>query len=447
MSASQPPEPTSDRPPTLSSLTPDHDHPDGDGHSHSPHPAIAVSEAAHTHAEDAHNHDDHDHDSTEEHGHDHAAATQQHDHGTESGHSHGPDSDDHDHDHDQPRGWLGRLLGGVVHTHSHQEEGGLSGRYMEESQRGIWALKVSLVGLGLTAVFQLVIVIISGSAGLLADTIHNFSDALTAIPLWLAFVVGRRQANRRYTYGYGRAEDLAGLFVVVMIALSSLVAFYESLTKLLNPQPITNLEWVIVAAIIGFIGNEAVAWFRIKVGQEIGSAALVADGQHARVDGLTSLAVLVGAIGVLLGFPQADPIVGLLITGAIILILKDTSLTMYRRMMDAVEPQLVDQLEKEAGQVAGVIAVHSVRGRWLGHKLFAELSIEVDGDLSTRASHDLGEAVRHRLWHNLPRLADVIIHVDPTPTADEPGHAATAHHADPTLSLRGPITSPGQKNN
>lgn len=414
-------------PPPHSHATDQH----ADGHIHPPEPALAVTTPVHAHNEDTHNHDEHDHEAAEpaharKAGHDHDEA--------EPGHAHGPTADHDDHDHDQPTGFWGRLVGGVVHSHAHEEEGGLSGRYMEESQRGIWALKVSLVGLGLTAAFQVVIVIISGSAALLADTIHNFSDALTAIPLWLAFVVGRRQANRRYTYGYGRAEDLAGLFVVLMIGLSSLIALYESVTKLLNPQPVSNLEWVIVAAIVGFIGNEAVAWFRIKVGREIGSAALVADGQHARVDGLTSLAVLVGAIGVILGFPQADPIVGLLITGAIVLILKDTTVTMYRRIMDAVEPQLVDKLEKEASEVAGVVAVHSVRGRWLGHKLFAELSIEVDGNLSTRASHDLGEAVRHQLWHKLPRLADVIIHVDPTESTDQANHTTTAHHVDPTLT-------------
>lgn len=380
-----------------------HQHEEEPGHSHDHSDEVqskpVQAETVHILADEAaHNHDDHIEEAA-------------HSHDEEEGHSHEEDAA-HDHDHEK-QGFFGRLLGGVIHTHAHENEGGLSGRYIQESQRGIWALKISLVGLGLTAAFQLVITIISGSTGLLADTIHNFSDALTAIPLWLAFAISQRQANRRYTYGYGRAEDLAGLFVVLMIALSSLIALYESVIKLINPQPITNLEWVIAAAIVGFIGNEGVAWFRIKVGREIGSAALVADGQHARVDGLTSLAVLVGAIGVLLGFPQADPLVGLLITIAILFILKDATLTMYRRMMDAVEPELVDRIEKEAAQVAGVQSVHSVRGRWTGHKLFAELSIIVDGDLTTSASHNLGEEVRSKLWSKLGQVADVIVHVDP----------------------------------
>jgi cation diffusion facilitator family transporter len=358
-----------------------------------------------------------------------------HPHEDDHDHAH-PHEDDHDHDgehghdHDHAQGnFFQRLVGGIVHSHSHDEEGGTA-RYLEESKRGIWALKISLLGLGATALFQIVIVFISGSAALLADTIHNFSDALTAIPLWIAFVIGRRQANHRYTYGYGRAEDLAGLFVVLMILLSAIIAIYESVQKLINPVPITNIGWVIAAAIIGFIGNEAVALFRIKIGKEIGSAALVADGQHARVDGLTSLAVLFGAVGVMLGFPQADPLVGLLISGAILLILKDTGTTMYRRMMDAIEPDFVAKIEQEAAKTKGVQKVHSVRGRWIGHKLFAELSVEVDGQLTVREGHDIGEEVRHKLWHKFPRLGDVILHVDPT-FHDHEGepHKLNAHHS------------------
>jgi len=252
-------------------------------------------------------------------------------------------------------------------------------------------------------------VLISGSVGLLADTIHNASDALTAIPLGIAFVLGKRAASRRYTYGYGRAEDIAGVIIVLMIFLSSLVAAYESIQKLLHPQPLGNLGWVIVAAIVGFLGNEAVAVFRIHVGREIGSAALVADGQHARVDGFTSLAVLFGALGVLAGFPLADPLVGLLITIVILFIVKDTAVTMWRRLMDAVEPELVDRIEQTAAAVAGVQAVREVRVRWLGHKLQAELHIMVDEDLSTRDSHRISE-------------------VDPCGHGGTDAHAATAHH-------------------
>ncbi len=182
---------------------------------------------------------------------------------------------------------------------------------LEASAAGVRALKISLVVLAVTAALQLAVVVVSGSVALLADTVHNFADALTAVPLWVAFVVGRRAATRRYTYGYGRAEDLAGVFIVAMIALSAVVAGVESVRRLIDPQPVAYVGWVITAGVIGFLGNELVAVYRIRVGRRIGSAALVADGLHARADGFTSLAVVAGAIGVALGFPLADPVVGL----------------------------------------------------------------------------------------------------------------------------------------
>jgi cation diffusion facilitator family transporter len=304
---------------------------------------------------------------------------------------------------------------------------------METSARGIWALKVSLLGLGTTAIFQVFVVLISGSVGLLADTIHNASDALTAVPLWIAFSVGRRQANERYTYGYGRAEDLAGVVVVLMIAASAVIAAYESVQKLLNPSAPNNLIWVAIASIVGFVGNEAVAAFRIRVGNEIGSAALVADGQHARVDGLTSLAVMVGVIGVWLGFPIADPIVGLLITVAILFILKDTAVTMWHRLMDAVDPRLVHNIRGTAQSVPGVMeaSVHNVRVRWVGHRLHADLHISVDEDLPTRESHYIGEEVRHALLHAQPKLAVVSVHIDPCGHGGEDAHGLVEHHLKP----------------
>lgn len=285
-----------------------------------------------------------------------------------------------------------------------------------------------MAGLGATALFQVVIVLISGSVALLADTIHNFSDALTAVPLWIAFVLGRRLASRRYTYGYGRAEDIAGVIIVFMILASAIIAGYESYQKFLNPQSLSNVEWVIVAAIVGFLGNEAVAVFRIRVGNEIGSAALVADGQHARVDGITSLAVLFGAVGSLLGFPLADPIIGMLITVAILFIVKDTALTMYRRLMDAVDPEIVDRIEQTAASVPGAGDVHDVRVRWLGHRLQAELHITVDEESPTRESHRIVEEVRHALFHAQPKLAAINVHVDPCCHSGEDAHSLTQHH-------------------
>ncbi len=337
-------------------------------------------------------------------------------------HEHGHDPHEHEHK-TSPVGWVQSLL----KPHSHDAADSVDAQ-LESSARGIWALKISLLGLLATAGFQVVIVLMSGSVALLADTIHNFSDALTAVPLWIAFALGRRAATSRYTYGYGRAEDLAGLFIVVMIAFSAGIAGWESVQRLADPQPIANLGWVIVAAIVGFTGNEAVAIFRIRVGNEIGSAALIADGHHARADGFTSLAVLIGAVGVLAGFPLADPIVGVGITVAILFVLKQAAVQMWHRLMDAADPAVVEQLTSEAAAVEGVKEVDDLRVRWLGHRLEADMRIVVDEDLPTRESHRLAEQVRHRLFHAQPKLASIIVHVDPCGHSGGDLHRGTAHH-------------------
>jgi len=290
----------------------------------------------------------------------------------------------------------------------------------------------------ITAIMQVIIVYYSGSVALLADTIHNFGDASTAIPLWIAFSLSRRPKTRRYTYGFGRAEDLAGLAVVGLILFSAIVAGYQAIDRILNPQEIGFLEWVVAAGIIGFIGNEGVAIFRIRVGREIGSAALIADGQHARIDGLTSLAVLAGAIGVWLGFPLADPIIGLVITVAILRITWNATKAMWYRMMDAVEPEVVDTVENTASAIDGVRDIHDVRCRWVGHQLHTHLHIELDPEVTVVQGHQMSEEVQHALFHALPRLTDVSVHIDPWGTDQEDFHHTTLHH-------REPITRPGSK--
>jgi len=335
---------------------------------------------------------------------------------------------DHDYDHDHAHGRFGWLIEAIPFLHGHSHGEVKVDKAMETSDRGIWALKVSLVGLGVTALFQLVIALLSGSVGLLADTIHNFSDAFTAVPLWIAFALARRPANRRYTYGYGRAEDVAGVIIVLIIFASSLVAAYESYQKFFHPEPLRYVWWVMAAALVGFLGNEGVAIFRMRIGREIGSAALVADGQHARVDGLTSLAVLIGAAGSLFGFPLADPIIGVLITIAILFIVKDTAVTMWRRLMDAVDPELVAAVEQTARTIAGTEDVHDVRIRWIGHKLQSELHITVDEELSTYESHHIAEQVRHALFDAQPNLSAVTVHVDPCGHSGRDPHELLAHH-------------------
>lgn len=320
-----------------------------------------------------------------------------HEHGE---HEHG------EHEHSHPTGLKG-FLHGVFVPHSHDASDSIDDA-LEASKEGVRAVKLSLVILLATTVLQVVVVIFSGSVALLADTIHNFSDALTAVPLWIAFVLGRRAATRRYTYGFGRAEDLAGLFIVVMVALSAIVAAWQSIDRLIHPQPLHNLWWVLAAGVIGFAGNEAVAVYRIRVGRRIGSAALVADGVHARTDGFTSLAVVFGAIGVMLGFPLADPIVGLLISAAIIVLLVGTVRSIGGRLMDRIEPALVDRAEAALRSTPGVIAVPRLQLRWVGHRLQGSATIQVaDGTLSSAEA--IVHEAEHELGHALPNLDDMVI--------------------------------------
>ena len=334
------------------------------------------------------------------------------DHHHEHGHDHDHQHHDHQHhDHQHGHG-LGAAIRELFTPHSHDASDSIDDA-LESSAAGIRAVKISLLALALTALAQLVIVYYSGSVALLADTIHNFADALTAVPLWVAFALGTRPATRRYTYGYGRAEDVAGLFVVAMIALSAVVAGVESFRRLANPVPIDHVGWVAAAGLVGFLGNELVALYRIRVGRRIGSAALVADGLHARTDGFTSLAVLLGAGGVALGFPLADPIVGLLITVAILAVLRTAARDVFRRLMDGVDPALLDAAEAALAAEPGVTGVRSVRMRWIGHRLHAEAELDIDPSTSIAEAHRIAHDAEHTLTHAVPKLSSALVHAYP----------------------------------
>nr|WP_233151495.1 cation diffusion facilitator family transporter [Mycobacterium lehmannii] len=300
----------------------------------------------------------------------------------------------------------------IFAPHSHDASDSIDDA-LQSSAAGIRAVKISLIALTATAVAQLVIVVLSGSVALLADTIHNFSDALTSIPLWIAFVVGTKAATRRYTYGFGRAEDIAGLFVVVMIAFSAIVAGVESVRRLIDPVVIHNVGWVAAAGLVGFIGNELVALYRIRVGRRIGSVALVADGLHARTDGFTSLAVLLGAGGVALGYPLADPIFGLLITAAILAVLRTAVRDVFRRLMDGVDPVLVDAAETALAAQPGVRQVRSVKMRWVGHRLHADAELDIDPSTTLVDAHRIAHNAEHTLTHAVPKLSTALIHAYP----------------------------------
>lgn len=278
---------------------------------------------------------------------------------------------------------------------------------LESSAAGVRAVQVSLVVLGATAVVQVVVVLLSGSVALLADAVHNLADATTAVPLWVAFVLGRRAASRRYTYGLGRVEDLAGLFVVAMIAVSAVVAGVESVRRLLDPTVPGHLGWVLVAGLVGFVGNELVAVLRTRVGRRIGSAALVADGLHARADGLTSLAVVAGVVGVWLGFPLADPVVGLAISLAIVVLLVGTARDIGRRLLDGVDPHLTAHAEEAVAAVPGVAGVAAVRVRWIGHRLDVEATVASDPDLPVGQFHELEHAAAAAVRKAIGGVGDV----------------------------------------
>lgn len=353
------------------------------------------------------------------HGHaeDHSAG---HAHG--SGRDHGPA-----HGHGRGRGH-GHPRGRGRGHHHHHHHGERIDSALEGSAEGLRTLWFSFAVLAATTVVQAVIAALSGSVALLGDTVHNATDALTALPLALAFVLGRRAATRRYTYGFGRAEDLAGVFVVLVIAVSAAFAGYEAVRRLLDPQDITHLPAVAAAGLVGFAGNEWVARARIRTGRRIGSAALVADGLHARTDGFTSLAVLLGAGGAALGWRYADPLVGLVITGAILLVLRGAAREIWHRLMDAVDPALVDAAEHALSHVEGVRAVGAVRMRWIGHALRAETSVEVDPGLTVVQAHAVAVSAEHALLHAVPRLTGATVHIDYAGAAGQDPHAALDHH-------------------
>jgi cation diffusion facilitator family transporter len=355
----------------------------------------------------------HTHNSPDQHGHEH----HDHDH-------------DHEHGHEHPDGWAGRAWHAVKHLvtpHSHDTAEQIDAA-MESSREGIRVLWLSLAVLAATAAAQVAVVAVTNSVALLGDALHNLADALTAVPLGVAFLIGRRAATRRYTYGYGRAEDLAGIFIVVLIAASSAAAGWQAINRLLHQATVTHLWAVATAGIIGFIGNELVARYRITTGRRIGSAALVADGLHARTDGFTSLAVVLGAGGVALGWRWADPVVGLVITVAILFVLKDAARQIYHRLMDAVDPDLVDQAETTLRATPGVRDIGPVHLRWIGHSIRAECSLIVDPDLSVTQAHSIAVDAEHRLIHAIPRLGGALVHTDPQAHDGTDYHQALAHH-------------------
>lgn len=353
---------------------------------------------SHSHPHHDGNAHDHDHDHAASHGHDH-------------GHRH---DDGHQHDDSGGGGIIG-VIGAALHLpgfgHDHDHSPGIDSAIVD-NQLGIRTVWVALFALGITTVLQIVIYVSSGSVALLADTVHNLGDALNSIPLLVAFYLARRAATRRYTYGFGRAEDIAGILIVISIGFSATYILVESVTKLINPEPLTNLPWIAAAALVGFVGNELVAMMQIRVGRHIGSSAMVADGQHARIDGLTSLAVLVAVFGTVIGLPILDPIVGIFIGLAIVGITWNAIKAVWFRLMDAVDPEIIHQMEHAVEDVDGVRQFSGLRAHWIGHRLHAEVTIHVDETLTLTEAHQITAQTREALHRALPHLSEVVIQLE-----------------------------------
>lgn len=321
----------------------------------------------------------------------------------------------HGHGSHERGSFAGRALAAVRHLvtpHSHDGADRVDSA-LEASRAGMRALWISLAVLGATAAAQAVVVVASGSVALLSDTLHNVADALTAVPVGIAFLLGRRPATRRFTYGFGRAEDVAGVVVVLVILGSAALAGHESIRRLAEPADVRYLGAVAAAGLVGFVGNEVAAQVRIRTGRRIGSAALVADGLHARTDALTSLAVLLSAGGAALGWRWADPVVGLAIAAAILMVTWGAGKQVLARLMDAVDPALVEQATAALRGVDGVVSVDRVRMRWVGHALRAEVNLSVPPGVTVEQAHRTAHAAERELASAVPRLTAATVHAHP----------------------------------
>ncbi len=340
----------------------------------------------------------------------------------DTGHDHS-----HGHGHGAPSRRLVAAVRHLVTPHSHDTVDRVDSA-LEASRAGVRALWISLAVLGVTAAFQGIVVLGSGSVALLSDSLHNMADALTAVPIGIAFLLGRRPATRRFTYGFGRAEDVAGIVVVLVITGSAVLAGVESVRRLVEPTDLRQIGAVAVAGVVGFVGNEIAARLRIRIGRRIGSAALVADGLHARTDAVASAAVLLSAGGAALGWRWADPVIGLLITVAIGAVTVGAARQVLARLMDAVDPALVERATAALGTVAGVAGVDRVQLRWIGHALHAEVTLAVDGELSLAGAHQVAHAAEDELVSAMPRLAAATVHAHPAASSTGP---ATPHYSPP----------------
>ncbi len=314
---------------------------------------------------------------------------------------------------------------GGQHTH-HGHSVAAAETFASSTRAGVMALRIGVAGLALTTAIQVGLYVISGSVALLGDTLHNGIDVAGTGIVWAAFALTRRERSARFNYGFHRFEDIAALIVVVLIAASAVVVVYEGITSLGN-EPDIGQPWVVlIAGVVGLVGNEGVALFKIRTGKRIGSAALVADGRHSQADGLSSAGVIVAAVGLMAGVRWLDPLAGVAIGALIAWTAFESGRDVLLRLLDSSDPAIRGELEKLAVGVAGVDHINDLRMRELGRTVHVVANVCMPGGYTLKQAHETAEELRDAWLHALPPGSAVDIHVDPY-TAGEP----SPHHAAP----------------
>jgi cation diffusion facilitator family transporter len=269
------------------------------------------------------------------------------------------------------------------------------------------AIAVSAAGLALTGLAELAIALLSGSVGLLADALHNLADVSTSLAVFVGLRVSKRPATRSHPYGWARAEDLAGLAVALVIWLSAAAAAVVSVRKLVEHGTTTHVGFGIAAAVVGIVGNQVVARYKLRVGTRIQSATLVADAQHSWLDALSSAGAALGLVGVALGLPWADGVAGLLVTGFICHVGYEVTGDLVHHLTDGVDPEVVTASAAAATGVPGVGHAHA-RARWSGRQLLVDVEGYVDPGLSVAASDELGREVERAVTAAVPEARAVL---------------------------------------
>ena len=306
-----------------------------------------------------------------------------------------------------------------VHAHHGNHTLAETATFADSTSAGVRALRIGVAGLAFTTLLQLVLLMLSGSVALLGDTVHNGIDVAGTAIVWLAFGLTRRDRSDLFSFGYHRFEDLAGLAVAGLIAVSAILVLYEAVTAFGDATPIDNPGLVLAAGVIGLAGNEAVAIFKFRTGKRIGSAALIADGRHSQADGLSSAGVVIAAVGLMIGIDWLDPLAGFAIGLLIAWTAYESGRDVILRLLDTADPEVVQELEQIAGEVVGVDHINDLRMRQMGRTVHVVANVCMPGGYTLAQAHAAAEELRGAWLEELPPGSAVDIHVDPF-TANEP---------------------------